>query len=90
MTNSLRFGKQQHTWNKGVESILNPSEPGCLTRGNASGSSAASLALNPTLPNLLVWVSGCALSCGQSIDKYYYRHIQNAEIHKNKKQNNQM
>ena len=47
----------------GVESSLNPSDPGCLTRDRADGSSTASRALNPTSPNTCAWVSGWDLSC---------------------------
>ena len=51
------------TWKRGAESTLKPSEPGCLTRGRARGSSTARSALKLTLPNALACVSGWALSC---------------------------
>ena len=45
-----------------VESSLKPSDPGCLTRDMADGSSTASAALKLTSPNTRAWVSGWALS----------------------------
>lgn len=50
------------TWKRAEESILKPSDPGCLTRAKALGSSTARKALKATLPNDLAWVSGWALS----------------------------
>lgn len=50
------------TWNRAEESILKPSDPGCLTRVKAPASSTARKALKATLPNDLAWVSGWALS----------------------------
>lgn len=47
-----------NTWNMAVESNLNPSDPGCLMRGKADGSSTASAALKLTSPNVRAWVSG--------------------------------
>lgn len=51
------------TWNMAVESSLNPSDPDCLTRDTAVGSSTASTALKLTSPNTRASVSGWALSC---------------------------
>lgn len=58
----LVLSYRNHTWNRGVESTLNPSEPGCLTKEIASGSSIASFALKSTSPKLVACVSGWALS----------------------------
>lgn len=50
------------TWKRAVESILKPSEPGCLTSAKAPGSSTARKALKGTSPNTRACVSGWALS----------------------------
>lgn len=52
-----------------VESSLKPSEPGCLTRDMADGSSPASTALKFTSPNPSAWVSGWALSWWRALDQ---------------------
>lgn len=51
------------TWKSGDEDSEKPSDPGCLTKGRASGVSWASVALKATPPNDEAWVSGWALSC---------------------------
>lgn len=53
------------TWKRAEESNLKPSDPGCLTRGKAPGSSTAKKALKATFPNVRAWVSGWALSWGE-------------------------
>ncbi len=58
----MRNIKMYNTWNMAVESNLKPSDPGCLTRDRADGSSTASTALKLTSPNTRAWVSGWALS----------------------------
>lgn len=50
--------KMKNTWNIAVESNLKPSDPGCLTRDMAEGSSIASTALKLTSPKAWAWVSG--------------------------------
>lgn len=55
------------TWKRAEESILKPSDPGCLTRAKAPASSTARKALKATLPNDRAWVSGWALSWSEKI-----------------------
>lgn len=52
-----------------VESNLKPSDPGCLTRDKADGSSTANMALKLTSPNTCAWVSGWALSWRGVLDR---------------------
>lgn len=54
------------TWKSGDEERVKPSDPGCRTNGRPPGVSWASVALNATSPNTVAWVSGWALSCGNS------------------------
>lgn len=66
---AMRNRKVQNTWNMAAESNLKPSDPGCLTRDKADGSSTASMALKLTSPNTCAWVSGWALSWSGVLDR---------------------
>lgn len=72
----LLYSTFRLTWKRAEESILKPSDPGCLTRGKAPGSSTARKALKATLPNARAWVSGWALSWSERKEYYSFEWTQ--------------